>query len=628
MYLKKIGILACCYTFILVSHAKAQDLNNIYKDTFFIKGSNTENVWQYIRYYIDTTNSQSVDSVYKYYQTKQFKKWSLDKTFNVGINKHPLWLHITLQNKAEVFKKYWWSIYSSSDSIIAYRKDSANNWKLFVTTSALTPISERDIPVRFPTIELNANANESFELLVKINDSKTVQYFVTDITTPVANLIWETHFHWNIGLFIGCFIFFLVLLIPLFIIFKRSVQLYFGLYLLIATIISLKEEYLTGELNNSFLFSLLNKLHGLPLAILAIGLFFLIIRAFIKTYNVTFSKYCKYLKLINDTGISIGLISLFSILFFPDKANLSNSAYLFFWQVGPYIILLMCINVLLLLIFIKINVYARFCFFILTSIFQYFSIAAYYLNYTGVFPVYSITYPNYHYIAMILSVLIYATFLALQLKKIADERLKLQKDFLELELRTQLAERKRIAQDLHDDIGATISTINLIVTKNYLNDKYLVGLVKKSVSDIRIFSKKFSLIEEIKDNLSSLIKTQIDELNKVKQTQFSFLIVGDEISVDDDFKKPIIRITFELLTNVLKHAQATTSLTQLIFEKNKITVIVEDDGIGFEVEKRYEGNGLKNITSRANKLAAKIDVSSNSAGTTTIIQIPLKDVKN
>jgi two-component system, NarL family, sensor kinase len=88
----------------------------------------------------------------------------------------------------------------------------------------------------------------------------------------------------------------------------------------------------------------------------------------------------------------------------------------------------------------------------------------------------------------------------------------------------------------------------------------------------------------------------------------------------------LFRIIQETVTNTLKYARATKMTIQLSADEKEITLLMEDNGKGFDVAEAMKkgGIGLKNIQLRTAYLKGKLDIdSSPQNGTTTIIEIPL-----
>lgn len=196
----------------------------------------------------------------------------------------------------------------------------------------------------------------------------------------------------------------------------------------------------------------------------------------------------------------------------------------------------------------------------------------------------------------------------------------------------QEEERKRIAEDLHDDVGATLSALAMhisnlpenAVNNNALGQYYKKGLFlsSKAVSDIRTIAHNLLPKDFKTTGIFKVLEQRINELNTLGKVSFSLVIDGDEKKLNEVFAITIYRIINELMTNIMKHSMASEAVVQLLIEEHNVQVMCEDDGIGFDNGKPGKGIGLKNIASRVAFLKGNINVDSNSNGTTTIIYIP------
>ena len=95
--------------------------------------------------------------------------------------------------------------------------------------------------------------------------------------------------------------------------------------------------------------------------------------------------------------------------------------------------------------------------------------------------------------------------------------------------------------------------------------------------------------------------------------------------LDEKVSTMLFRIVQELTHNIFKHAQAKNVLIQVIQNDNILNLLVEDDGVGFDISKlKVEGIGLTNIRSRVEFLQGKVDFDSVvDEGTTVNISIPV-----
>jgi signal transduction histidine kinase len=193
-------------------------------------------------------------------------------------------------------------------------------------------------------------------------------------------------------------------------------------------------------------------------------------------------------------------------------------------------------------------------------------------------------------------------------------------------------ERQRISQDLHDDLGSTLSMLKFRLEEtNKSVDNQLVdeiNIANKAVEDLRQISYNLMPTMFLQRGLIMALNEFLS-INKIA-SKVSFFHSGNEKRLDWETELSIFRIAKELLTNAIKHAKATKIELQLIYYEQFIYLSVEDNGIGVE-EKQTEskGNGLKNINLRVNYLHGKLTIESSPKGTSVLIEIPYEpDPKN
>lgn len=190
-------------------------------------------------------------------------------------------------------------------------------------------------------------------------------------------------------------------------------------------------------------------------------------------------------------------------------------------------------------------------------------------------------------------------------------------------IQTQETERQRLAKDLHDDLGGTLSAIKGKIANEKASQE-AINLVEKAIHDLRYISRNLSPPELENDGLIISIKNTIDRIQHVSNINFTFITFGEKQRLHQDIKLNIYRIITELINNILKHSKAQNAIIQLIYYQESLNIIVEDDGVGIKSDKNNWGIGLKNITSRVEFLGAKLNIDSSSVGTTIIIELPLK----
>jgi signal transduction histidine kinase len=141
-------------------------------------------------------------------------------------------------------------------------------------------------------------------------------------------------------------------------------------------------------------------------------------------------------------------------------------------------------------------------------------------------------------------------------------------------------------------------------------------------------SRSLSLDFIANNGFIKAIENEIEKLNKSGLFQFKLIVQGDSQFLDLDKELMLFRIVQESLNNVVKHAQAKQILIKLHYTTNNLLVSIEDDGIGFDVNKKSNGSGLSNISKRAQSIGGIATISSSkSTGTIVQINIPIYEPK-
>jgi signal transduction histidine kinase len=196
-----------------------------------------------------------------------------------------------------------------------------------------------------------------------------------------------------------------------------------------------------------------------------------------------------------------------------------------------------------------------------------------------------------------------------------DKDLILQQERLIAILQGQEQERKRIAEDLHDEVGAQLSVLKLNL--NQLNGeqeqlKETKDFTDTIIQQLRVISQ--SLHPQALENLglSQALDSFCNLMNKNKTVKILYKDDGNQYAVEKGKALNIYRIVQELINNILKHAQATQVSIYYISTPAVLTISVEDNGNGqllrsLEMSRKKTGSlGLKNIESRLNIINGSI----------------------
>lgn len=218
-------------------------------------------------------------------------------------------------------------------------------------------------------------------------------------------------------------------------------------------------------------------------------------------------------------------------------------------------------------------------------------------------------------------------------RKLIAQKLKQQEVLLHNIIEVQETEKRRIAKDLHDEIGSQLNIINLnlhrlkrkrqdpkIFEETIRDIQELLGTTIKTTRQIShdllpSILDKFGLIEalqELSDNYSETTVTLNFEIQ-----ENSFTIPSKSIELN------IFRVIQELISNAIRHGEASIITIQFLLNKTQLKIAVIDNGKGFDTKSKTHkaGLGLSNIESRMNMIRGQIKFSSiiNEGTTATLL---------
>ena len=202
----------------------------------------------------------------------------------------------------------------------------------------------------------------------------------------------------------------------------------------------------------------------------------------------------------------------------------------------------------------------------------------------------------------------------------------------------QEAERNRIGKDLHDSLGAMLSTIKLQMSANLNKEglsespamKKAKEMIDEACEEVRKISRDMMPITLSKYGLHTALEELVEKYTIEGGPTVIYQAFGINRVSDKDLDLFVFRIVQELVNNSIKHAQATEIIIQINYLEDVMMITVEDDGRGFEYNQMlYQGMGLKNVEYRAQYLKGKFSVeSSPGQGTIMVVEIPSESIKH
>lgn len=196
-----------------------------------------------------------------------------------------------------------------------------------------------------------------------------------------------------------------------------------------------------------------------------------------------------------------------------------------------------------------------------------------------------------------------------------EEREQLRAELLRRTVRAQESERQRIARELHDEMGQTLTALGLGLRAISNGMSSNPGKVKEQTYHM------LKLVDSCFDGLQNLISglhpPQLDDFGLMATLRWytrqvheryglsvELTAQGEEIPLPDDVRIVLYRIVQEALTNIIRHAQTQNAKVHLVFNEDEICIRIEDSGCGFDVEaalqkRSYPCWGLLGMVERA-----------------------------
>lgn len=200
----------------------------------------------------------------------------------------------------------------------------------------------------------------------------------------------------------------------------------------------------------------------------------------------------------------------------------------------------------------------------------------------------------------------------------------------------QERERRRIAADLHDRMGSALSSIKLHMdsitlsagnsNQNQTAFEKVKFMLDLAVDEVRQVSHNLASGVLTKFGLVAAIRDLCESIQSTRSLQVNFYTAGLDIRMGHKTEIALYRIVQELVNNILKYAGASSINIYLHHMEDHLSLMVEDDGVGFNPQKAEGGLGMKNVQWRVSQLHGKaLFDSSPGNGCTVTVEIPIPE---
>ncbi|KXY48019.1 sensor histidine kinase [Bacillus sp. FSL M7-1020] len=188
-------------------------------------------------------------------------------------------------------------------------------------------------------------------------------------------------------------------------------------------------------------------------------------------------------------------------------------------------------------------------------------------------------------------------------------------------------ERQRIARDLHDTLGHTLSLITL---KSQLVEKLIVKNPERaSVEAKEITQTSRTALKQLRELISDMrmitVEEELEQIKAILQAANIELEIEQEASASSlsPIEQNILGMCLrEAVTNVVKHSKATQCTVSVLESQGELILKVEDNGIGLE-DQNNDGNGIRGMKERIALIDGFVELNTIHSGTLLTVKVPV-----
>jgi signal transduction histidine kinase len=217
----------------------------------------------------------------------------------------------------------------------------------------------------------------------------------------------------------------------------------------------------------------------------------------------------------------------------------------------------------------------------------------------------------------------------------AEQLAAVRREMFERVIRAQETERERVARDLHDQVGQSLTSVLLAlrIAENAPSGsdearqrtEELRELITDTLDEVRLVA--FDLRPAVLDDIGLI--TAIERLAASVDARLGLRVTVDVAGIDDtrrlpsETETPIYRIVQEALTNVARHAQTDTATVVLRAQNSVVRVEIHDEGNGFDLDTTRPSLGIGGMTERAALAGGTLSIeTAPGAGTRIRLEVP------
>lgn len=211
---------------------------------------------------------------------------------------------------------------------------------------------------------------------------------------------------------------------------------------------------------------------------------------------------------------------------------------------------------------------------------------------------------------------------------VKELKLEHQKSMLESAHDAIEATQKRIATDLHDDLGASISTAKLFLQELEGGDK-VADILTNSMTSLRRIVNDLMPPSLAEFGLQVALEELMNSVNQSNALVLQMDWMGESVVLTNKVELAVYRISQELLNNSLKYSKASRISLTVTVDEGELNLAYKDNGVGFDPAKVKMNVGLLNMRSRAESVGGTFAYrSSEGSGFLAKLEVPIQQTEN
>lgn len=194
-----------------------------------------------------------------------------------------------------------------------------------------------------------------------------------------------------------------------------------------------------------------------------------------------------------------------------------------------------------------------------------------------------------------------------------DEKKRFEQELAESQIEIREETLRNISWELHDNIGQLVTLAKIHLQNAQNNEEKIkdsVEILGNALRELKALSRSINP-ESLKNmRILEAVNNEIERFDRMNFIHAEFNISGTPFDIPQKDEIIFFRMIQEFFSNTIRHARATELSIHFNYQPHLLTIQIRDNGIGFDPLDDFKGIGLKNIKTRAQLIAADINIAS------------------